>query len=303
MTQRQKIAEGKTKIIYATGRPHQVHIVSKDDITAGDGLQHDLLASKAVLANRTTCNVFRLLGKPGGVWTHFLDSLGDDGFVAKQLDMIPLELVARRIATGSYIKRHPEVAEGTIFPDLEVEFFYKDDTLSPPEAGLDTLNDPLVVFDLVGMKLWRFKPKRPASEADSFIDAIPLVELEWLPGNIRSWMPDETAQLAAWLFQLKRLTVNVFSVLAKAWSTQGIALVDLKIECGYDTGTGELVVGDVIDNDSWRLWPGGDKGQMLDKQVYRELEGVSDPEARAKELGKIKDNYARVAEMTETFVD
>ena len=56
------IAEGKTKIIRASGNdPEKVLVLSKDDITAGDGAKHDLIEGKAALATRTTCNVFRLL--------------------------------------------------------------------------------------------------------------------------------------------------------------------------------------------------------------------------------------------------
>lgn len=93
----------------------------------------------------------------------------------------------------------------------------------------------------------------------------------------------------------------VFEVLEEQWANQGITLVDLKIECGFDAETGQILVADVIDNDSWRLWPGGDKSQMLDKQVYRDLQDVEDPAAKAKELGKIKANYAEVARMTGNF--
>ncbi len=63
-----------------------------------------------------------------------------------------------------------------------------------------------------------------------------------------------------------------------------------------------LVVADVIDNDSWRIWPQGDKTRMKDKQVYRDLAGVEDPKARAKELGKIKKDYQWVASATGKFV-
>ena len=39
-----KLAEGKTKIIYENpADPSTVYMVFKDDITAGDGLKHDIM--------------------------------------------------------------------------------------------------------------------------------------------------------------------------------------------------------------------------------------------------------------------
>lgn len=54
--------EGKTKIISPLWEGADVGLVTtKDDITAGDGIKHDVMIGKAELATRTTCNVFEYL--------------------------------------------------------------------------------------------------------------------------------------------------------------------------------------------------------------------------------------------------
>ena len=66
----------------------------------------------------------------------------------------------------------------------------------------------------------------------------------------------------------------IFEILAHAWRRRDVLLVDLKIEFGrLATGEnkGALVIADVIDNDSWRIWPQGREELMLDKQMYRNL--------------------------------
>ena len=241
-----KLAEGKTKIIAeAPGQPGQVLVTSKDAITAGDGARRNEIAGKAEIATATTCNVFQYLkacGLPGA----FEGPVDATTFAARKCEMIPLEVVTRRLATGSYLRRHPEITEGHRFEPLVLELFLKD----------DANHDPLI------------------SEADVLARGL------LAPAELET---------------VKRQAVRCFNLLEQAWARQNVSLVDLKVEFGRHGG--ELLLADVIDNDSWRLWPAGDKAQMKDKQVYRNLKDVT-----AEALDKVRDNYRWVAEATARFV-
>ncbi len=243
-----KLAEGKTKIIYAHPTdPTLAVMVHKDSISAGDGARRNEIAGKGQVAGRTTANVFAYLNRHG-MATHFVDAPADDVTLVRCCAMIPIEVVMRRIATGSYLKRHPDTPEGQRFDPVLVEFFLKDDARHDPQIS----------------------------------------ESEIVEQNLAD--VSEVAQLAA-------VGRQVFELLETAWAAQGVQLVDLKIEFGrLQDEAGRLVVADVIDNDSWRLWPGGQKDQMLDKQIYRDMQTVTD-----RGLADLMEKYRAVAVMTGRF--
>jgi phosphoribosylaminoimidazole-succinocarboxamide synthase len=104
--------------------------------------------------------------------------------------------------------------------------------------------------------------------------------------------PSEVATMQ----ELARIT---YEILAHAWRRRDALLVDLKIEFGRlasGEGKGQLVIADVIDNDSWRVWPQGREELMLDKQLYRNLDQVTPAD-----LAQIRSNYEQVAEIVGTF--
>ncbi|HZM63905.1 MAG TPA: phosphoribosylaminoimidazolesuccinocarboxamide synthase [Candidatus Saccharimonadales bacterium] len=261
-----KIAEGKTKIIWEVPGTSKVLIESKDDITAGDGAKHDLLIGKAVPATRTTVNCFKLLER-AGIPNHFISEENDRTFRAKRVNMIPVELVARRYGYGSYLKRHPEVARGAHLGGLVLEYFAKD----------DPNHDPILAYDFDRGVVRRHNAAQPISP-ESLIDEEPITKSPF--GLSRGE-----------LMQLGQLTIATFKTLEAAWAKQDVVMADLKIEAGRAPA---LVVADVIDNDSWRLWPGGDPEQMMDKQLYRE---------GRLPLDAIADKYALVAAATDRFAE
>lgn len=93
---------------------------------------------------------------------------------------------------------------------------------------------------------------------------------------------------------MTKTTQTVFEILERAWMAQDCQLVDMKIEFGVDATTHEILLADVIDSDSWRLWPGGDKQRMVDKQVYRDMQNVT-----SAGLDTVKRNFRWVAEHLE----
>src|SRR3954465_2463454 len=98
------VTEGKTKKVYAIKGSDLVSVISKDDITAGDGAKHDIIPDKGRLANATTPSVVRVL-KACGLPVGFIEQDSATSFVAPNCTMLPYEVVVRREAHGSYLKR------------------------------------------------------------------------------------------------------------------------------------------------------------------------------------------------------
>ncbi len=127
-----KLAEGKTKIIYENPEDEKtVFMVFKDDITAGDGVKHDIIKGKALVDWRTNRDIFELLNLKG-VRTHYISSPQEKVVLVKKLDRkINLEVVSRRVAAGSILKWGNKT-EGTRFDPVITQFHYKDDPLHDP---------------------------------------------------------------------------------------------------------------------------------------------------------------------------
>ena len=89
----------------------------------------------------------------------------------------------------------------------------------------------------------------------------------------------------------KDLMIPCFEILEKAWKKFNVELIDMKIEIGIIEESKELVIADVIDNDSWRIWPNGDPKQQLDKQSFRDGEALTE----------VQEKYRIVTRYTERF--
>ena len=118
------VAEGKTKRSIWSRQFRSGGCRCQDDITAGDGAKHDIIPDKGRLATATTSNVFRLL-QACGLPVAFVEQDSAISFTAPKCLMLPYEVVVRREAHGSYLKRNPHLAKGQLFPQAIVEFYIK----------------------------------------------------------------------------------------------------------------------------------------------------------------------------------
>ncbi|MFH1612691.1 MAG: phosphoribosylaminoimidazolesuccinocarboxamide synthase [bacterium] len=132
--------EGKTKIIYSNSENQKtVFMVFKDDITAGDGIKHDIMQGKSLIDWQINKDIYELLNKKN-IPTHYIDSPEEKVCLVKKLSKkINLEVVSRRVATGSILKWE-KIEEGDLFSPLVTQFHYKDDFLHDPMLSEKFIN-------------------------------------------------------------------------------------------------------------------------------------------------------------------
>jgi phosphoribosylaminoimidazole-succinocarboxamide synthase len=177
MNKLELLYEGKAKKVYTTDKEDVLIVDYKDDATAFNGEKKGTIVGKGAINNRMTNHVFKLLEKEG-VPTHLIEELSDRETAVKKVEIVPLEVIIRNVAAGSFSKRLG-VEEGKELLCPILEFSYKDDALGDPfinsyyalalgiatQEELDTIakyafkvNEVMIkYFDSLGIRLIDFK--------------------------------------------------------------------------------------------------------------------------------------------------
>ena len=130
MQKKEQLYEGKAKKVYSTENPDYVIVSYKDDATAFNGLKKGTIVGKGVINNKMSNMMMKMLeGK--GIPTHLVEQIDDRNTVVKKVEIVPLEVIIRNVAAGSFSKRYG-VPEGTKFSAPTIEFSYKNDELGDP---------------------------------------------------------------------------------------------------------------------------------------------------------------------------
>jgi phosphoribosylaminoimidazole-succinocarboxamide synthase len=272
------IASGKTKDLLAVvDQPSLTVIRNKPDITAFDDPSFTKqFEAKARFATTTTCRVFELLQR-SGIPVAYERQFSETEFLARRLQMIALEVVDRRYAVGSYLSRHPELAR----PKGETPFKFHpvlgEAFLKTTGGKVTTLSGGVIDFELDAKKgeedpfiinpldsVWKlFHPKKVGTDPEADLK--------------KSIVASGVLKHSRHMQMILTIAAGAFVVLEGAFDHLGYKLIDWKIEFGYNAN-GDPVIGDVIDNDSWRLrtkdW------EELSKQAFRDGEDLSEVERK-----------------------
>lgn len=130
MKKLEQLYEGKAKKVFMTDDPDILIVDYKDDATAFNGEKKGTIVGKGAINNRMTNRVFELLENEG-VPTHLVGEISDRETAVKRVSIVPLEVIVRNVAAGSFSKRLG-VPEGTAFTEPTIEFSYKNDALGDP---------------------------------------------------------------------------------------------------------------------------------------------------------------------------
>ena len=201
MNKGNQLYEGKAKKVFLTETPDILIVSYKDSATAFNGEKKGSIKGKGEINNRMTNYLFRLLEKEG-IPTHYVKELSGRATAVKRVEIVPLEVIIRNVAAGSFSKRLG-IAEGTVLKEPTIEFSYKNDALGDPlinssfaralglasEEEIDTIKNYAFkinqilkrIFLAAGLKLIDFK-----IEFGRYHDKIILAD-EISPDTCRLW--------------------------------------------------------------------------------------------------------------------
>ena len=227
--------EGKAKKVFKTDEEGILIVDYKDDATAFNGQKKGTIVGKGAINNRMTNHILRLLEKEG-VPTHLVEELSDRETAVKAVKIVPLEVIIRNVAAGSFSKKLG-VEEGRKLLCPTLEFSYKDDELGDPlinkyyalalglatEEEIDTItryafkvNEVMIkYFDSIGIELIDFK-----IEFGRLADGTIILADEISPDTCRLWDKETREKLDKDRF--RRDLGNVEDAYAEVFKRLGI---------------------------------------------------------------------------------
>ena len=299
------VVEGKTKLITKGDKPFTVNMIAKDFLTGGDAAKKEELTDIGIQKTKQASNVFKMLEK-NNIPTSFIEQSKPNTMIHHECEMIPLEFVVRRYAFGSYLKRNPAPLDVGYGPDVKRfetpvwEIFHKHSVVMPPWVTTPTQMDENEA---------REKYLIDGSWADGvYTDPyIKITDDEWGLYSAKDPIKGEPLMTTEVLLrdseletEINKIVIPAFEAIENSWkeirTVDGpVHLVDIKFELGWRVfghpKDSLLVLSDVVDNDSWRIWPGGNSKKQLDKQSYTEGE----------DLSNVANKYQLVTELTSKF--
>jgi len=130
MEKKEKIYEGKAKILYLTENPDLIIQYFKDDATAFNAAKKGTVDEKGIINNKISTKIFEFLASEG-IPTHFEKNLNDREMLVKKVEIVPIEVIIRNRAAGSLCK-HLALEEGLKIKEPILEFCFKRDDLGDP---------------------------------------------------------------------------------------------------------------------------------------------------------------------------
>ena len=295
---KENIVEGKTKTIEKTDDVNIVRMVSKDFLTGGDAAKKEEIKDIGKLKTQQTANVFKMLSKKE-IPVSYIDRDTPNSILSYRCNMLPLEFVVRRYAWGSYLNRNTQFLKDKSnphqFENLVWEIFHKQAVVTPPHVA-----EPVQMDESEARRQFL---KDGKWEEGVFTDPFVKTGEDWELFSAKQPMTSKSLMKTKKLLSDMELDIAIneiilpsFELIEDKWKTiktidGPIHLVDIKFELGFKVSDNSLVLSDVVDNDSWRIWPGGDPTKQLDKQSFREGE----------DLVNVANKYQLVTQLTNQF--
>ena len=122
--------EGKAKKLFKGPDKGTVIQYFKDDASAFNAQKKDTIPGKGIINNYISSSIFQALDQTN-IPHHFIRRLSDREQLVKEVDIIPIEIIMRKVAAGSICKRLGLI-EGKVLPKPLIEFCLKNDALGDP---------------------------------------------------------------------------------------------------------------------------------------------------------------------------